>query len=186
MKRIISKELFCRYINQIIDREEKANKLSNSLQEFADDSDFTGFFFNSDYEVEFLEKLLNDENRWISWWIYEGRENPEEMYINCNNKKWVIHNPEELYDFLFQDVEEETENKYFSGGKACIDEISKMILRTSETIEKTNNKELKNYFAIVVKALEELKENIKKKLYEETGAYIIENNKFNKEENAKS
>ena len=89
--------------------------------------------------------MLEDEDDWIEWWIYEGRESPKENAIDSNGKKWTIDSPETLYDFLFQENSEE-KNPYYKGGMLCIDTINRMIIQSKNTIEKREKegKSIKN------------------------------------------
>ena len=135
MKKVLSKEQFTEYINHIINLYENSKTLEKALQIFCNDRDFTGFFYSLEFELKFLKNLIDDENDWIEWWIYEGRENPKENAIDCNGKKWTIDSPETLYDFLFQENAEE-KNPYYEGGMLCIDTINRMIIQSKNTIEK--------------------------------------------------
>ena len=97
--------------------------------------------------------MLDDENDWIGWWIYEVRENPKENAIVCNGKKWTIDSPETLYDFLYQESSEE-KNPYYEGGMLCIDTINRMINQSKNTIEKRekngkSTENLENYVALL-------------------------------------
>ena len=107
MKKVLSKEQFTRYINHIIDLCENSETLEKALQIFCNDREFAGFFYSCEFELKFLKNLLDDEDDWIEWWIYEGRESPKENAIDSNGKKWTIDSPETLYDFLFKENSEE-------------------------------------------------------------------------------
>lgn len=135
MKKVLSKEQFTKYINHIINLYENSKTLEKALQIFCNDRDFTGFLYSLEFELKFLKDLIGDENDWIEWWIYEGKENPKENAINCNGKKWTIDSPETLYDFLFQENVEE-KNPYYEGGMLCINTINRMIIQSKNTIEK--------------------------------------------------
>lgn len=135
MKKVLSKEQFAEYINHIINLYENSKTLEKALQIFCNDRDFTGFLYSLEFELKFLKNLIDDENDWIEWWIYEGRENPKENAIYCNGKKWTIDSPETLYDFLFQENAEE-KNPYYKGGMLCINTINRMIIQSKNTIEK--------------------------------------------------
>ena len=175
MKKIISKELFCKYINRIISKDKEAENLEKALQQYTGDSDFTGFFYNNEFEVEFLEKLLDDESHWISWWLYEARENPEEFWVECNNVKLVIKTPEELYDFLYQGSEE-SYNEYFKGISLSLNAINETIATIKNTnlnrkiLKGENDKELEDYNIL----LKLVKNKIKNDGFAKTGIYFIE------------
>ena len=62
MKRLLSKELFCKFIDNILEQEKKGQELNKALENFTNDSDFTGFYYINEFDVEFLEELLGDEN----------------------------------------------------------------------------------------------------------------------------
>lgn len=153
MKKVLSKEQFVKYINHIIDLDESSKTLEKALQIFCNDRDFTGFFYSCEFELKFLKDLLDDENDWIEWWIYEGRENPEESSIECDGRKWVIKTPEDLYDFLFQENSEE-KNPYYDGAMLCIDTINRMIIQSKNIIEKReksgkSTENLESYVALL-------------------------------------
>ena len=107
MKKVLSKDEFCSYLDNVLEKEKNAEALSKALQIYANDREFTGFTENSDFDIEFLENLLEDENHWISWWFYEARQNPKKYRAKCNDIYYVIESPSNLYDFLFQENAEE-------------------------------------------------------------------------------
>lgn len=153
MKKVLSKDEFCSYLDNVLEREKNAETLSKALQIYANDREFTGFIENTEFDIEFLENLLEDENHWISWWFYEARENPEKYWIECNGIKWVIKSLSDLYDFLFQENTEE-KNPYYKGGILCIDTINRMIIQSKNTIEKREKKgksteNLESYVALL-------------------------------------
>lgn len=169
MRKLLSKEDFCKYIERIIEVGENSAILEKALQVFADDIKFTGFYFDNSFDIEFLENLLDDDNHWISWWLFEGREDPESNYLICNKEKFVIKTPEDLYDFLFQDESEDLD-EYYIGGKCSINVINDLI----ERIENDSNEKFKHpeeYISL----LKLTKKNIMNELHKKSGMYFIEN-----------
>lgn len=135
MKKVLSKDEFCSYLDNVLKREKNAETLSKALQIYVNDREFTGFTENTEFYIEFLESLLEDENHWISWWFYEAKQNPKKYRVEFNGIKYVIESPSDLYDFLFQENNEE-KNPYYEGGMLCINTINKMINQGKNTIEK--------------------------------------------------
>lgn len=153
MKKVLSKDEFCSYLDNVLKREKNAETLSKALQIYANDREFTGFTENSDFDIEFLESLLEDENHWISWWFYEAKQNPKKYRVEFNGIKYVIESPSDLYDFLFQENNEE-KNPYYEGGILCIDTINRMINQGKNTIEKRekegkSTEKLNSYVALL-------------------------------------
>lgn len=169
MKRLLSKELFCKFIDNILEQEKKGQELNKALENFTNDSDFTGFYYINEFDVEFLEELLGDENGWISWWIYEGRENPKENAIECNGKKWTIESPEMLYDFLFQEGSEKP-NEYYLGGKLSLEVIDNF---SKEVTDVGNEQQIPEIAEAMNVMITELKDRIKKGL-KEKGVFFYE------------
>lgn len=184
MKKVLSKDEFCSYLDNVLEREKNAETLSKALQIYANDREFTGFTENTEFDIEFLENLLEDENRWISWWFYEARENPEKYWIECNGTKWVIKSSSDLYDFLFQEESDEI-NEYYKGGIACLEIINSLIreaedeevsaiaknligLEETETIDNA-----KQHISI----LKSIKQKIRDRLFMKTGILHLEKEK---------
>lgn len=108
---IITREEFCKIINNIQSQKQKENKLSDAVEQFID-----GWFVlnESFYEKELyflLKKIFNDKNDYIGWWLFEDVE--KIIYINngrnsksskSNENKIVLNTPEKLYDFLIRNM----------------------------------------------------------------------------------
>ena len=175
MKKLLSKEKFCEYVNHIIELNSNSEILEKALQLFADDMEFTGFYFSTEFDIEFLENLLEDDNHWISWWIFEARENPIDC-IECDGKKWTLRTASDLYDFLFQE-EEIKPNEYYKGGKFSIefldDVINKSQIENKKLINKRTKEENQNANDYV-KFLKLLRKGLQKELANK-GVYIISN-----------
>lgn len=175
MKKVLSKDEFCSYLDNVLEREKNAEILSKALQTYANDREFTGFTENSDFDIEFLENLLEDENHWISWWFYEAKQNPKKYRAERNGIKWVIESPSDLYDFLFQKNAEE-KNTYYKGGMLCINTIDRMIIQSKNTIEKRekegkSTENLETYVAL----LKMVKSMIINDLVAIGNLYLVEN-----------
>lgn len=142
MKKVLSKKQFCSILNRFDELDKASEKLTDALQSLADDVSFTGFVFNYDYEVKCLEELLEDTNQWLSWWIFEAKDDPENHAAFDKGKKFILRTPEDLYDFLYLDYKE-----YDRGSQICIDKIRLLIKQAEETNKK--NGKLKDEIALL-------------------------------------
>lgn len=110
---MVSKEKFVEIINRLKEADEVVNKVNDILRNTREniENDFMNAsamsISHEGVVVELLKIIFNDEDDWISWWIYEedyGRKfkvgdvsykNEEGIEIYPN-----LTNAEGLYDFL--------------------------------------------------------------------------------------
>lgn len=107
MGMLISKEEFCNILNNIQQQKAKEEMLSNAIEEFTD----SWFILKeTSYEHDLLlllKKIFNDEDDYISWWLFEDVDKVVWINDDDNNIKKEINldTPEQLYDFLVSNYE---------------------------------------------------------------------------------
>ena len=50
-----------------------------------------------------LKEAVNDKYDYIEWWLYEG-EPDYEVWSDDESKRWILKEPEALYDFIANDA----------------------------------------------------------------------------------
>lgn len=101
-QRKISRQQFTKILNWVIKQYEKSDRLSDALQEYTGDKDFTGFFSAQwDFVVEWLADVVNDTDEWIAWWMWEAEHGTAEQYtIEVKGDRIFLNDAGELYDFM--------------------------------------------------------------------------------------
>ena len=93
---LLTLEEFKTIIMHIKENSEDNDKLTKILVS----DDCTGFTSFGEHLVcdllHLVEKLLNDEGDWISWWLYEDVS----KIVTCSNTSYDLTNAEDLYYFL--------------------------------------------------------------------------------------
>ena len=51
-----------------------------------------------------LKEAVNDQYGYIDWWLYEGAPDYE-VWCEEESKKWVLKEPEDLYDFIITECQ---------------------------------------------------------------------------------
>lgn len=137
---MLTKKQFIKILDYIIKEEDKQEKFSQALKEYAP-SDFTDFSKPdiTTFLVEILEDLMDDkpyskyDDSTISWWLWgcpdRGRcENDDSCTIwlgepdDPETEKFIIRTPEDLYAFLV-----------VSHGKAPSEESIQMAIKAQDT-----------------------------------------------------
>lgn len=97
---MITKELFCKALRMIGEQEHIDNAFSDALQTVGN-----GYFvFGTENKYReallmVLKEAVCDRYDYIGWWLYEG-EPDYEVWSENGRQKWVLKEPEELYDFI--------------------------------------------------------------------------------------
>lgn len=106
---MISKELFCEFLNWLDKRIEDARRLSKALQEYAGQEDGNGFFPNDvDFLLNWFMRLIGDRTALVSWWFHERWAWGEEgVIIEVDGKEFKILDAETLYDAFLLIYKEE-------------------------------------------------------------------------------
>ena len=118
-----SKELFCKALTQLKKVEDFRNKVDDMIRkEFSGDSDFLSpYGITPDHEllvVDLLSALMNDDDGWISWWVWDrnyGRDVAPNS-IMYRDKHIDVRTPEKLYDFLLQEMEDNNATEHEGHG----------------------------------------------------------------------
>ena len=97
---MITKELFCKALRMLGEQERIDNAFSHALQTVGSGH----FVFGT--ENKYREALLmilregtHDQYDYIDWWLHEGAPDYE-VWSENDQQKWVLKEPEELYDFI--------------------------------------------------------------------------------------
>ena len=97
---MISKELFCKAMNMLLEQDKIDNEFSNILQKYGN-----GFLpFGADNKCRealllVLKEYINDQYDYIDWWLYEGAPDYE-VWSADQSKKWVLKDLGALYDYI--------------------------------------------------------------------------------------
>lgn len=97
---MISKELFCKAMNMLLEQDKIDNEFSNILQKYGN-----GFLpFGADNKCRealllVLKEDINDQYNYIDWWLYEGAPDYE-IWSADQSKKWVLKDLGDLYDYI--------------------------------------------------------------------------------------
>ena len=103
---MLSKDIFCKAINNIQTQRQKISDFNDALDKICD-----GFpVFDSDNLylqslLEILKETMNDKDDFIEWWLYENVDKTVTTFDKdgtCKNV-YLIETPEELYDFLIKE-----------------------------------------------------------------------------------
>lgn len=103
---MLSKDIFCKAINNIQTQRQKISDFNDALDKICD-----GFpVFDSDNLylqslLEILKETMNDKDDFIEWWLYENVDKTVTTFDKdgvCKNV-YLIETPEELYDFLIEE-----------------------------------------------------------------------------------
>lgn len=99
----MEKEQFCKIIEFIQELRNKEHNFSKALQEFTDDTDFTGFFTHTpDFLVKWLQEVLGDNDGWLEWWTWDndfGQGGLTVRNINETEDR-ELKSSSELYDWM--------------------------------------------------------------------------------------
>lgn len=98
---MIRKDDFVRGINAILEQAERDEEINNALDVICG-NDYSSCVAETSTIVttaliELLGNLINDEDDYISWWLYED---VDKIITDAFGNKIEIDTPEKLYDFL--------------------------------------------------------------------------------------
>lgn len=98
---MLQKEEFVKAIQAIQEQEKLEEKLGELFQAMCPDNYWLSSCTNLiEAFVSVLESEMQDENRWIQWWLYEDVEHVVSWMEDGKEQSIIIDTPEELYDFL--------------------------------------------------------------------------------------
>jgi len=97
---MISFELFDKTINAIKEQDKIDQKVGKALEELCDSWVMMNSK-NKKYSVlfELFEKVMNDKDNFISWWLYE---NVKKEVTLKNGKKIDLSTTKKLYEYLIK------------------------------------------------------------------------------------
>ena len=98
---MIRKDDFVHSINSILEQAERDEEINNALDVICG-NDYSSCVAETSTIVttaliELLGNLINDEDDYISWWLYED---VDKIITDAFGNKIEIDTPEKLYDFL--------------------------------------------------------------------------------------
>ena len=98
----ISKEVFCRALEYILEQEEINRQFSKSLELVGNGH----FVFGSpngylNASLLILKEAMEDKYDYIEWWLFEPCKD-RIIRLSDNSKSWDLSLPEALYDYLTQ------------------------------------------------------------------------------------
>ena len=98
---MIRKDDFVRSINSILEQTERDEEINNALDVICS-NDYSSCVAETSTIVttaliELLGNLINDEDDYISWWLYED---VDKIITDAFGNKIEIDTPEKFYDFL--------------------------------------------------------------------------------------
>ena len=112
---MLKKKQFVEILNWLKKEEFKAELFEKALREYAGESDFTGFYKNTNDVLDWLVEVMEDNGEWIYWWLYDtecGKHNTQVTQGaegTPEYREWNIKTPEDLYDFLYFDMMDHTD-----------------------------------------------------------------------------
>ena len=101
---MITKKQFLEAWKNLMEYRERNNKLSAAFKEAKWEIDMFGDHWMEDHYVYLLEYALEDEDHYVSWFLYETNEHGGNVvWVDKNNKKCEknINTPSKLYDFIY-------------------------------------------------------------------------------------
>lgn len=99
-----TKQNFIDTMNYIVKSIEKTEKFDKALQEYTNDSMFTGFFINDEFLTKLLGEIMGDTDDWIGYFLYErGRKFTKKHIIKDKNGKNIpFRNMNDLYNLIIK------------------------------------------------------------------------------------
>ena len=65
------KRHFIQTMEYIVESIRKYEKFNKAIQEYTNDTNFSGFFMNDDFLLDLLKELYDDKSDWIGYWLYD-------------------------------------------------------------------------------------------------------------------
>lgn len=98
---MITKEIFVEYMNIYLKKQAEAEYWWDNLELVFGSGAWERAIQHSAFSffIEFLEKAMNDNEHWLTYWCYEQQHSFPFTYYN-NDLECSINNLEELYDLI--------------------------------------------------------------------------------------
>lgn len=102
----LTKEQFVEIINHIEEQLEKDDKLSDLMV----CEDTTGWIVTAPHlitdVITLLSMMLDDQDEWISWWLWEVADDKSNAHVYIDGMKYSIKTPSDLYHLIRNELED--------------------------------------------------------------------------------
>ena len=96
------KRHFIQTMEYIVESIRKYEKFNKAIQEYTNDTNFSGFFMNDDFLLDLLKELYDDKDDWIGYWLYDldcGKL-AKKKSIQMKGKNIPIKTLDDLYNII--------------------------------------------------------------------------------------
>jgi len=96
------KRHFIQTMEYIVESIRKYEKFNKAIQEYTNDTNFSGFFMNDDFLLDLLKELYDDKSDWIGYWLYDldcGKL-AKKKSIQMKGKNIPIKTLDDLYNII--------------------------------------------------------------------------------------
>ena len=102
----LTKEQFVEIINHIEEQLDKDDKLSDLMV----CEDTTGWIVTAPHlitdVITLLTMMLDDQDEWISWWLWEVADDKSNADVYIDGMKYSIKTPSDLYHLIRNELED--------------------------------------------------------------------------------
>ena len=102
----LTKEQFVEIINHIEEQLDKDDKLSDLMV----CEDTTGWIVTAPRLItdiiSLLTMMLDDQDEWISWWLWEVADDKSNAHVYIDGMKYSIKTPSDLYHLIRNELED--------------------------------------------------------------------------------
>lgn len=102
----LTKEQFVEIINHIEEQLDKDDKLSDLMV----CEDTTGWIVTAPHlitdVITLLTMMLDDQDEWISWWLWEVADDKSNANVYIDGMKYSIKTPSDLYHLIRNELED--------------------------------------------------------------------------------
>ena len=102
----LTKEQFVEIINHIEEQLDKDDKLSDLMV----CEDTTGWIVTAPHLItdliSLLTMMLDDQDEWISWWLWEVADDKSNAHVYIDGMKYSIKTPSDLYHLIRNELED--------------------------------------------------------------------------------
>lgn len=102
----LTKEQFVEIINHIEEQLDKDDKLSDLMV----CEDTTGWIVTAPHlttdVITLLTMMLDDQDEWISWWLWEVADDKSNAHVYIDGMKYSIKTPSDLYHLIRNELED--------------------------------------------------------------------------------
>ena len=102
----LTKEQFVEIINHIEEQLDKDDKLSDLMV----CEDTTGWIVTAPHlitdVITLLTMMLDDQDEWISWWLWEVADDKSNAHVYIDGMKYSIKTPSDLYHLIRNELDD--------------------------------------------------------------------------------